>query len=142
MIKLQASSLQSGLRDCSIDGKFQILIFWVQESFCPKTRRPESKRPNSRHSCAQSPSECQSPRVCEKTSAFPVCQLRKFYIKSNISNIKLPLQIPQISFDTITKNTISRPLIKIHHVSFIFIQVNSGNTRFSLRLDNKSLELY
>ena len=78
MIKLQASSLQSGLRDCSIDGKFQILIFWVQESFCPKTRRPESKRPNSRHSCAQSPSECQSPRVCEKTSAFPVCPLRKF----------------------------------------------------------------
>ena len=46
MIKLQASSLQSGLRDCNIDGKFQILFFWVQESFCPKTRRPSVRSPS------------------------------------------------------------------------------------------------
>ena len=143
MIKLHASSLQSGFRDCSFDGKFQILIFWVQEFFCPKTRRLQSKRPNSRHSCAQSLSKCQSPRVREKALAFPVCPLKKFYncnVKAQILSCLykfhrfLSTPLPKIQF--------LGPLIKIHYISLIFIHVNSGNTRFSLPLDNKSLELY
>ena len=54
--KLKPAVTDIMISDCSFDGKMKILIFWVEASFCPKTRRPESKRPNSKHSGCQSPS--------------------------------------------------------------------------------------
>ena len=75
--KLKPAIKDIMISDGSFDGKMQILIFWVQASFCPKTRRPESKRPNSKHSGGQSPS-VQTMQEDSSFSSRPIKKVLKF----------------------------------------------------------------
>ena len=121
--KLKPAITDIMISDCSFDGKMQILIFWVEASFCPKTRRPESKRPNSKHSGGQSPS-VYTMREESSFSSRPIKKVLKFWtLKTQILNYLynfrrfLLTPVPKIRF--------LASLIKIHYISLIFIHVNS-----------------
>ena len=73
--KLKPSITDFMISNCSFDGKMQILIFWVQASFCPKMRRPESNRPNSKYSGG--PSVC-TMREESSFSSRPIKKVLKF----------------------------------------------------------------
>ena len=152
--KLKPAITDIMISDCSFDSKIQILIFWVQTSFCPNTRRPESKCPNSKHLGGQSPNVY----IMREESSFyskPIKKVLKFWtLKTQILNYFYKFR--RFLSTPVPKTQFLASLIKIHYISLIFVSVNSvflhGKTKchqpilpvavFSLPLGNKSLELY
>ena len=116
--KLKPASKDILISDCCFDCKMQILIFWLQASFCPKMRHPESKSPNSKHSGDQSPS-VQTMREDSSFSSISIKNVLKFQCIDAILNCLykfrrfLSTPVPKIRF--------LASLIKIHYISLIFI---------------------
>ena len=72
--KLKPAITDIMISNCSFDGKMQILIFWVEASFCPRrgVQSPSVQIPSIQTA------RVQAYTPCEKSPAFPVDPLRKF----------------------------------------------------------------
>ena len=121
--KLKPAIKDIMISECRFNGKMQILSFWIKASFCPKTRRPESKRPNSKYSGGESPSvytmqedSIFSSRPSKKVLKFQTLNTQILNCLYNIRRF-LSTPAPKIRF--------LASLIKIHYISLIFIHVNS-----------------